>query len=146
MIRLVILLNTVLLVSALAFGQVKEKGLTITINNLHNNKGHVLLGLYKEGVGYPDQPEKSFKRVKLSISNKTASVSFTSLPTGSYSIAILHDENDDQKMNTNFFGLPKEGYGFSNNVMGTFGPPSLSKASFHYTANQLKEFTIKTRY
>ncbi|MBK7290922.1 MAG: DUF2141 domain-containing protein [Chitinophagaceae bacterium] len=39
------------------------------------------------------------------------------------SIAILHDENDDGKMNSNFLGLPKEGYGFSNNVMGNFGPP-----------------------
>lgn len=144
--RFFILLFTFLILSTSIISRVNEAVLKINITNLRNDKGYVLIGLYKEGVGYPDQPEKSFKRVKLSISNKTTSVSFAALPTGNYSIAFLHDENDDQKMNTNFFGLPKEGYGFSNNVMGTFGPPSLSKASFHYTANENKELTIRARY
>lgn len=144
--RFFILLFSFLILSTSIISRVNEAVLKINITNLRNDKGYVLLALYKEGVGYPDHPEKSFKRVKLSITNKTASVSFTALPSDNYSIAILHDENDDQKMNTNFIGLPKEGYGFSNNVMGTFGPPSLSKASFYFTANESKELTIRTRY
>ena len=120
--------------------------LKITITNLRNNRGHVLISIFKDGVGYPDKPEISFKRAKLSISNKTAVFDFIGLPTGNYAIAILHDENDDMKMNTNFFGIPKEGYGFSNNVMGTFGPPGYSKASFNYTASTTAAISIKARY
>ncbi len=71
---------------------------------------------------------------------------FTGLPTGNYAIAILHDENDDMKMNTNFLGLPKEGYGFSNNVMGAFGPPGYNKANFNYTAGTATAISIKARY
>lgn len=123
-----------------------ETGIKVTITNLRNNKGHVLISLFKEGVGYPDKPDKAFRKTKLAISDHKTAVLFTDLPSGNYAIAILHDENDDQKMNTNFFGLPKEGYGFSNNVMGTFGPPSHSKASFSYTTPGLIYQQIKTRY
>jgi uncharacterized protein (DUF2141 family) len=123
-----------------------DAGLKVTITNLRNNKGHVLISIFKDGVGYPDKPEISFKRTKLYISNKTASFDFTGLPSGNYAIAILHDENDDMKMNTNFLGIPKEGYGFSNNVMGTFGPPVYSKASFNYTAGTAMAISIKARY
>jgi uncharacterized protein (DUF2141 family) len=129
-----------------SFHPVPDAGLKVTITNLRNNKGHLLISIFKDGAGYPDKPEKSFKRAKLSISNKTAVFDFTGLPIGNYAIAILHDENDDMKMNTNFLGLPKEGYGFSNNVMGAFGPPVYSKASFNYTPNAASIITIKARY
>ena len=129
-----------------SFHSPTDATLKVTITNLRNNKGHVLISIFRDGVGYPDKPEKSFKRAKLTISNKIAGFDFAGLPTGNYAIAILHDENDDQKMNTNFFGLPKEGYGFSNNVMGTFGPPGYSKASFNYTASTAAAISIKARY
>jgi uncharacterized protein (DUF2141 family) len=135
-----------LLISVTSINQVKEAGLSIEITDLRNNKGHVLVSLYKDGKGYPDEPKKAFRLVKLSIINNSASITYSGLPDGNYSIAILHDENDDKKMNKNFLGLPKEGYGFSNNVMGAFGPPSLSKASFEYNFKQAKSISIRARY
>ena len=106
----------------------------------------MLISVYKDGVGYPEELDKAVRRAKLTITNKTASVSFAGLASGNYAIAILHDENNDGKMNTNFLGIPKEGYGFSNNVMGTFGPPTFSKASFQYNANLIKSIVINTKY
>ncbi|MBL7724923.1 MAG: DUF2141 domain-containing protein [Chitinophagaceae bacterium] len=103
---------------------VAEEGIKVIITNLRNDKGHVLVSLFKDGAGYPDDASKAFRKIKLNIINKNASVIFKGLASGNYAIAILHDENDDQKMNKNGLGLPKEGYGFSNNVMGAFGPPS----------------------
>ncbi|HIE03040.1 MAG TPA: DUF2141 domain-containing protein [Thiotrichaceae bacterium] len=47
-----------------------------------------------------------------------------------YAIAAYHDTNGNEKLDENFFGIPKEGYGFSNNARGTFGPPSFEKAAF----------------
>lgn len=128
------------------FSGIKENSLTINITNLHNNNGHVLLSLFKDGKGFPDDADKAYRKVKLSIANKTSSVSFPGLPSGTYAIAILHDENDDQKMNTNMLGIPKEGYGFSNNAMGLFGPPSFSKASFNYSSGEARTVSIRTKY
>jgi uncharacterized protein (DUF2141 family) len=124
-----------------------DEGIKISVTNLRNNKGHVLISLYRNGEGFPDNTEKAIRKAKLVIKDKVAWVLFTGLPTGKYAAAILHDENDDQKMNKTFLGLPKEGYGFSNNVMGTFGPPSFSKAAFNYNSggNEVA-VAIRTRY
>ena len=129
-----------------SFHSISDTGIKVVVTNLRNSNGHVLISLFKEGVGYPGQPEKAFRKSKVTITNNKAVLIFTDVPSGNYAIAILHDQNDDQKMNTNFFGLPKEGYGFSNNVMGTFGPPSYSKASFRHTAVILTELQIIARY
>lgn len=135
-----------MLTSLSVTSRVKENSLTITITNLHNNSGHVLLSLFKDGKGFPDEADKAFRTAKLSINKKTTSVSFPGLPSGTYAIAILHDENDDQKMNTNMLGIPKEGYGFSNNASGLFGPPSFSKASFSYRSGEIRSISIRTKY
>jgi uncharacterized protein (DUF2141 family) len=49
---------------------------------------------------------------------------------GSYAIKAFHDVDRNGKLDTNFMGIPKEPYGFSNDAMGTFGPPSFEQASF----------------
>ncbi len=140
------LVPVLLLIVIVSTGQVNESGLNVNITDLRNNKGHVLISLYKDGKGYPDEPEQAFRVAQLSINSSSVSISFTGLPSGNYAIAILHDENGDRKMNTNFLGLPKEGYGFSNNVMGLFGPPSYSRAVFYYSAKERIILSIRARY
>lgn len=121
------------------------KGIRVEITGLRNNNGYVLVSVFKEGSGFPDQAEKAVRKAKLGINNREAAIVFNDLQPGQYAIAILHDENGDQKMNTNGLGIPKEGYGFSNNVTGAFGPPSFKRASFKFNGD-LSAVTIKTRY
>jgi len=52
------------------------------------------------------------------------------IPAGTYVIGYYIDVNENEKLDTNFIGIPKEEYGFSNNARGTFGPPSFESASF----------------
>jgi uncharacterized protein (DUF2141 family) len=52
------------------------------------------------------------------------------LATGTYAIKIFHDTDDDSVLDTNWLGIPTEPYGFSNDAMGTFGPPSFEQARF----------------
>ncbi len=140
---IVILLAFILLSSGT---KLPEEGIRITVSSLHNEKGHVLVSLFKEGTGYPDDATKAYRKIRLDITGKKASVLFTGLPAGSYAVSILHDENDDQKMNKNNLGIPKEGYGFSNNVVGAFGPPSWSRASFSHKPGVLTQKEIRARY
>jgi uncharacterized protein (DUF2141 family) len=129
-----------------SFKPVAEEGIKLTITSLRNDKGFVLVNLFKEGVGFPDEAGKAFRKDKVVIYNKRAVIIFPELPAGNYAIAILHDENNDQVMNKSRLGLPKEGYGFSNNVMAAFGPPSYKKASFSHSINSLTEVSIRARY
>lgn len=121
--------------------------ISIIITHLRNEKGQVLISLFKDSEGYPDEPEKAFRKGKATIiSGNRAVLSFTDLPAGNYAAVVLHDENSNLKMDKNWIGLPKEGYGFSNNVMGTFGPPGFSKASFKHTGDKLSVVSIRLRY
>jgi len=123
-----------------------DNGIRLTVSNLRNDKGFVLVSLFKEGQGFPDKAAQAFRTEKVAIYNKKAILIFPDLPAGRYGISILHDENNDQQMNKNGLGLPKEGYGFSNNVIGAFGPPSYRRASFMHKAGGLTDVLIKTRY
>lgn len=135
-----------LLFAMVSFSVNTEQGIKVSVTNTRSNKGNILISVFKDGVGFPDEPEKAVKRVKLDITNNRAVVMFPNLSAGNYAVAILHDENNDQKLNKNILGIPKEGFGFSNNVIGTFGPPSFSKASFQHQQGKLTQITIRTKY
>lgn len=62
------------------------------------------------------------------------------LPDGKYAIGLYIDSNKNEKLDSNFFGVPNEQYGFSNNALGRFGPPSFESASFQL--NEYKKISI----
>lgn len=62
---------------------------------------------------------------------------------GTYAIAVVHDENSNNKMDKALF-LPKEGFGFSRNPTITTGPPKFRSASFMVDGPQSQR--IKMRY
>jgi uncharacterized protein (DUF2141 family) len=74
-----------------------------------------------------------------------AGCAFEDIPPGRYALAVVHDENMNGKLDTNAFGIPTEGYGFSNDVTGVFGAPAFSAASFAYDGRPLA-LTIRLRY
>lgn len=57
-------------------------------------------------------------------------VSFNNLSPGDYAIRLYHDQNNNGKLDTNLFGIPTEGYAFSNDAKPKFGPPSYETMSF----------------
>ena len=97
--------------------------LIVEIAPLRNNEGQVFLELN-------DENEKIIKGYSEKIVNNKCIVVLENLKPGKYAFKYFHDENNDEKINTNFMGIPKEGYGFSNNAKGKFGPPSFEKMIF----------------
>lgn len=105
--------------------------LSVDISGLRSNDGNVLVALYDNADKFPLDAEKyAVGKKRVTITNKTARINFDGLKPGRYAISILHDENNNLKMDFNILGIPREGFGFSNNAKGTFGPPSYKKASF----------------
>lgn len=129
-----------------SFTRNAEDGIRVSVKAVRSAKGHMLVSLYRDNKGYPDNPSAAYRKAQVDISNGEASVLFSGLPAGEYAVSILHDENDDQKMNKNNLGLPREGYGFSNNVVGAFGPPSWNRARFSHRSQSLTTIQIRVRY
>ena len=57
-----------------------------------------------------------------------------SLPPGIYAVAGFLDENDNGKFDTNFLGIPKEKYGFSNDVRPLMRAATYKEASFNISS------------
>jgi len=103
--------------------------LEVNVTNLKNDQGKVLIALFDSEAAYRTE-DRIFKAARIEIINGEANYRFEDLPAGEYAIKVFHDENGNDEIDTNFVGIPKEGYGFSNNAKGTMGPPSFEKASF----------------
>lgn len=56
-------------------------------------------------------------------------VDVPNVPGGMWAVLAYHDENGNKKLDTNFVGIPNEGYGFSNGAKARFGPPSFKDAA-----------------
>ncbi|MBS1555461.1 MAG: DUF2141 domain-containing protein [Bacteroidetes bacterium] len=114
--------------------------LVVRVENIKDDKGQIGVALYNTEV---DFMKKQFAGKFAPAKKEGVEVVFENLPAGEYAISIMHDSNANGKIDTNFMGIPKEGYGFSNNVMGSFGPPSFEKAKFKLTDGVSQ---IKLRY
>jgi uncharacterized protein (DUF2141 family) len=119
--------------------QNEEFILTVQVSGLKSNRGNLLLGLYNKKETFL---KIQFKSALVKIINKKAVYTFTNLPKGTYAVSFVHDENENKKMDTNFFGIPKEAYGCSNNARGLMGPPEYADAKFLLTENKKIKIAI----
>ena len=81
----------------------------------------------------------------MKIRKTEARCDFEDIPPGTYALAVIHDENMNGKIDADWLGIPKEGYGFSNDVKALLGTPSFSAASFKYDGETL-DLTISLNY
>ena len=107
----------------------------VEVRNIET-KGEMHLAIYDDAdVFENDNGEKGgaakgiIDGVIEEVGTGTATYTFE-LPNGTYAIGIFVDANYNNEMDRNFFGIPKEQNGFSNDAKGSFGPPSFKDASF----------------
>ena len=114
--------------------------IVVNVSGIENNKGVVQIGLYNSAENFPNY-EKNFKGAFPKANKSGVSYTFKNVPAGTYAVAVWHDEDEDKTLNKNLFGSPKEAYGFSRNIYGSFGPPKFDEVSFKLNAS--KKMTLK---
>jgi len=87
--------------------------LTVTISDIRNAKGSIMVSVVSTDAAWNNQ-EKPVAARKIAAADKEVVLKFD-LPAGDYAVQVMHDENENGKLDTNFMGMPIEGYGFSNN-------------------------------
>ena len=97
--------------------------LEMEINNLESNKGPIYIRIL-------DENENPVIVGKSPVINYSSEISFDSISAGKYAIQFFHDENENQKMDFNLIGIPKEKFGSSNDVKPILGPPKFEKMLF----------------
>jgi uncharacterized protein (DUF2141 family) len=124
---------------AVAFAQALCPGIHVTVLDIRNSTGTVACALFESSDGFPTEFLLSATNVMLiKIRKAQARCDFEDIPPGTYAIAVIHDENTNGKLDTNWLGIPREGYGFSNEEQGVAGLPSFSAAGFSYDGQNLE--------
>jgi uncharacterized protein (DUF2141 family) len=112
-----------------------EYSLNVTIDNCKHSKGKIYIALYDSESTFMKEAKAVSKKI-IPIEQGMAKISFDGLLAIEYAFVFFHDENGNGKLDTNLLGIPTEGYGFSNNAKGTFGPPSYQKSKIMLKAGE----------
>lgn len=89
--------------------------LVVKVDGVPSDKGTVLFELDDSDASW-DNKTKPVATAGVKAQNGDVTYTFKNIPPGIYAVGVIHDENDNGKLDTNFLGIPKEGYGFSNNT------------------------------
>ncbi len=125
-----------LLVTAITQAQEQSNSIEIEINNIAGSEGQMLIGLYNAETNWL---KKVYKPGRAKISDGKSAFVFTNIPDGIYAVSVFHDEDNDGKLDTNFFGIPSEDTGSSNDAPARFGPPKWKDAKFELKGKNIKQ-------
>lgn len=101
----------------------------LTVTEVPNDQGYLMVSLVDRAEGFPRVPDP-IAAVRLKARTGSMTVHFPELAPGTYAISIYHDENGNEKLDSNLLGMPTEAYGFSNDARGSLGPPKFEAAAF----------------
>lgn len=109
--------------------------LTIKISNIEKIKGEIKVGVFNTDTNFLKEGY-AIKNYAIKVENNTAILTITDLPKGEYAVTMYHDQNSDNECNRNFIGIPKEPYGFSNNIKPKMSAPKYKDCKFSFTDNK----------
>lgn len=119
--------------------------LKINVTGIRNPSGSIVLAFYNTNESFEKEKALFIKKIsKSGLVNGTLSITYNDLKSGTYGIAILDDENSNDKMDYGWF-LPKEGFGFSNYYHTGLTRPTFDKFDF-VLSGDTKTVEIKVRY
>lgn len=126
-----------------AYGKALSK-VQVVLDKSRSMKGSICFTVFNQEDGFPDEADKALDEGCIGIERLPVVLDFE-LPQGYYALAVLHDENNDGEMNKGPFGMPKEGFGFSNNPELKWGAPSFEECKFLVKAD-LTDIKVDLKY
>jgi len=115
--------------------------LRLSIQNIQEVKGNIEVGIYNTSDSFLKEGQ-ALKTYIIPVDGNTVTYEIDDLLSGNYAIAIYQDKNTDGKCNLNFIGIPKEPYGFSNNIKPKFSTPSFKDCEFSLNSNRTLEIKL----
>ncbi len=125
---------TLFAAATLAFAGVTNAAtLTVNITQVTKAAGKMAVKLVSSSAAYDGEAEATAAQMVDVKSVEPISLSFPDLKPGTYSVMVMQDENGNGQLDSNILGIPKEGYGFSNN------PRVMRRPNFDETKFEVKD-------
>ena len=129
--------------SFVSLAQKEEHTLTVKVTSIESQRGVIEIALYKDPQKFA-KVGQTYRIVRVKTEGNTIIHDFKDLEEGKYAVCLFHDENNNKTCDKNFFGIPTEGYAFSNNIRPKFSVPTFEECSMRLDKN--KTLTIKMVY
>ncbi|PLX03443.1 MAG: hypothetical protein C0595_07140 [Marinilabiliales bacterium] len=121
-------LLTIILLLFIGYGFSQNYSLTLNVKNCDPSGGKIMIAGFKGANDFNKKENSAFNKAVV-VNDSTVEVNFHNISSGKYAIAIYHDQNIDNKLNTNQIGIPTEGFGFSGDY-SLFKKPKFNDCSF----------------
>jgi uncharacterized protein (DUF2141 family) len=118
----------------------------VQIHGIRNTNGDIACAIFNAAEGYPEESTKAYKFTRMASPGNSAICQFHDIPPGTYAVAVFHDENANGKLDKNFLGIPREGYGASNNVRPKMSAPAFKDTAFSVKAGGTTTLNIDMGY
>lgn len=118
----------------------------VEIDGLRNAKGDVGCLLFNSPDGFPESHSKAYNKMHAPVDGGNSVCEFTDVKPGTYAVVAFHDENQNEKLDKNFLGIPIEGYAASNNIRHAMSAPEFGESSFVVLAGGLMTIKISVKY
>jgi uncharacterized protein (DUF2141 family) len=115
------------------------------ISNFENNKGTCRACLFNDAASFTGEGGAPYRCVQVPVTGKKAQAVFDNVPAGTYALFVLHDANNNNKMDKNFVGIPKEGYGASRNKLPFAAAPTFVDNKFSVQNNSALRLSVRLR-
>ncbi len=129
-------LLSLVFIPALITYTAQASDIELEISGINSNNGKIYIQLFQGEENY--QQGKPAAATFIKAQKGSSTVMFNNIEKGEYAIRLYHDENDNGELETNLFGMPVEGYAFSNNAKPNFGPAAYDDMKFQVTEENSK--------
>ncbi|RDY60040.1 DUF2141 domain-containing protein [Flagellimonas nanhaiensis] len=106
-----------------------QNKISVHVNNVDSKLGQVNVAVYDSDDSFLTF-DGVLKTESAPAEKGMVTLVIEDLPVGEYALAVFHDENGNDKLDTNWLGIPKERVAFSKAKMRTFGPPKYKECAF----------------
>ncbi|MBS0273131.1 MAG: DUF2141 domain-containing protein [Proteobacteria bacterium] len=101
--------------------------LRVSVAGMRSDEGNITITIYPDDAAHFLDGKYKLARQSVPVKLPLTRACFAVAAPGFYAVALFHDENNNHHLDTNFLGIPTEGYGFSQNPKLFLGPPKLSQ-------------------
>jgi uncharacterized protein (DUF2141 family) len=116
----------------------------VLVDGVRSADGVIGVALFNAKKGFPDNKAMAIEGRSVPAGSR-CKVIFENVPYGVYAVSVMHDENGNGRMDKGFLGIPKEGFGVSNNPEIKMGPPTFSESRFDLNSKVLM-LNIEMKY
>jgi len=118
----------------------------VVVDKMRNDQGALACQLFASAEGFPSRTASALATTRAPVAGGAARCTFERLPPGTYAVAVVHDENGNGMADANALGIPKEGYGVSNNRTYAMSAPRWEESRFSLAAGESRPLAITLRY